>query len=61
MSTPYHCRYATIGSKSGSEVCFLTGSDVQIWGSDSLHVWVPELPLKLIFKGGRYSNRLNKW
>ena len=33
MSTPHHCRYATVGSKSGSEVGFWTSSDVQIWGS----------------------------
>ena len=33
MSTPHHCRYATVGSKSDSEVGFWTGSDVQIWDS----------------------------
>ena len=34
MSTTHHCRYATVGSKSGSEVGFWIGSDIQIWGSE---------------------------
>ena len=34
MSTPHHYRYATVGSKSDSEVGFWTSSDVQIWGSE---------------------------
>ena len=33
MSTPHHCRYATVGSKSDSEGGFWTDSDVQMWGS----------------------------
>ena len=32
MSTPHHCRYATVGSKSDSEGGFWTDSDIQMWG-----------------------------
>ena len=45
MSTPHHCQYATVGSKSGSEGGFWTDSDVQVWGSvylegeNEMHLW----------------------